>query len=138
METITAYEVAEQIARITYLAPGTMAEPLNGVVDHDKLAVLVDDMAERGWQGAPIVVDGDNAFTGSHRIAAAVKLWNEHAIDVQIPRVEITDLCELYDLNWDAILEDHEGSFYDAAASLRFALPREVVDYLGYDVDGAL
>lgn len=137
MDTITANQVAEHIAAITYAEPGSL-NPLHEVVDRDKFNHLVTDMADNDWVGAPLVVDGENAFTGAHRIAAAAKLWNEHGTAIEIPRVEISELCEMYGLDWADMVAEHDGDTYEAAAALRSELPREVVDYLGFDVDGAL
>lgn len=130
-------DVAEHIAAITSAEAGSL-NPLHAAVDRDKLNHLVADIDENGWQGAPLVVDGENAFTGAHRIAAAAKLWNEHSISVEIPRVEISDLCEMYGLDWAEMVEQYDGDTYEAASALRAELPSEVVDYLGFDVDGAL
>jgi hypothetical protein len=92
-------------------------------------------MATNGWQGAPIVADGENAFTGSHRIAAVARTLNEDGIEVEIPFIQISDLCDLYGIDWAALLDEH-GDTYEAAAELRTLLPAAVVAYLGYDVDG--
>lgn len=47
----------------------------NGVTDSQKLDALILDMWQCGWQGRPVIVadmgDYVQAFTGSHRIAAA-------------------------------------------------------------------
>ena len=126
---------AARIADITEVSHGGL-NPLHDVTDPAKVASLAADMAERGWQGPPLVVDGENALTGTHRIAAVRALRNTEGIRVAIPRVEIADLCAAYGLVW-AALRDQYGDSYWAAAALRDLLPREVVDYLGIDVDGA-
>jgi hypothetical protein len=112
--------------------------PLNDVTDSDKLATLTADLADRGWHGPPIVVDGETAYTGSHRLAAIAALWRSEGIRVGIPYVQISDLCDLHGVDWSALREEFGGDAYAAAAELRFLLPRPVVDWLGYDVDGAL
>lgn len=130
--------IAEQIATITDTARGSF-NTLHEVTDRAKVVTLAHDMIERGWQGAPIVVDSENAFTGVHRIAAVAYALREEGEEIETPFVEISDLCELYGVDWSALLlDEHDGDAYTAAAALRYALPREVVDYLGYDVDGAL
>lgn len=113
-------------------------DQLHEIYDPTKVAALMDSMEATGWQGVPIVVDGEQALTGSHRIAAVDRLWNREGIEVPIPRVEISDLCELYGIDWNTVRREYDGDTYQAAASLRTELPREVVDYLGFDVDGAL
>ena len=51
--------------------------PLHGVRDHDKVDHLVAEMKENGWRGRSLLVierESDYlAWTGSHRVAAAVK-----------------------------------------------------------------
>lgn len=129
---------AHQISAITETRSHGL-DPLHEPNNTAKVAELAASMKTNGWQGAPIVAAGEQALTGSHRIAAVSHLWNRDGIDVEIPRVEIADLCELYGLHWTTILMDeHDGDTYQAASALRELLPREVVGYLGYDVDGAL
>jgi len=121
-------------------ATGTFT-PLHGVTDPEKVAALAADMAERGWQGPPIVSEGGsggNAYTGVHRLAAVDHLWGE-GVEVEIEHVDIGDLCERYGVDWSSVLlDEYDGDSYRAAAALRHRLPREVVDYLGFDVDGTL
>jgi len=126
---------AARIAEITEVSHGGL-NPLHDVTDRAKVASLAADMAERGWQGPPLVVDGENALTGTHRIAAVRALRNTEGIRVAVPRVEIADLCAAYGLDWAALRDQHDGDSYWAAAALRDVLPPETVDYLGFDVDG--
>lgn len=55
--------------------------PLHDVRSKVSLQRLVDDMAENGWMGRPLLVvespKGFFAWTGSHRIAAAVEVGLE-------------------------------------------------------------
>lgn len=111
-------------------------DPPREVTDRAKLAALTADMATHGWRGAPIVVDGEQALTGSHRIAAVTALWNTEGMGIPIPRVEISELCEMVELDWLALVDEFTDR-YEAAAALQLLLPRDVVEYLGYDVDGA-
>ncbi|EWM19797.1 hypothetical protein KUTG_10101 [Kutzneria sp. 744] len=109
----------------------------NSVVDRDKYAALMSDMAERGWQGPPLLVDGENAFTGSHRIAAVSDLWNRERITVEIPYVQVADLCAEFDIDFDALVEDWvagSGDMLDLSDRLTELLPAEVVAYLGMDL----
>lgn len=112
--------------------------PLHEVTEPAKAAALAADMAQRGWQGAPLVVDcdGGNAFTGSHRIAAVAQLNNEHGIHVDIPYIEIGDLAERHGVDWAELVQDWCGHVYEAAIELREKLPAEVIAFLGYDVGG--
>jgi hypothetical protein len=129
---------AEQIATITDTTTGSF-NTLHEVTDRAKVVTLAHDMIANGWQGAPIVVDSENAFTGVHRIAAVAYALREDGEEIETLYVEISDLCELYGIDWTTLLlDEHDGDTYAAAAELRYQLPREVVDYLGFDVDGAL
>lgn len=114
--------VAEQIGQITETRSGGI-DPLHGVTDHAKLGELTAAMDEHGWQGAPILADGETALTGSHRIPAAHEAW------VDIPRVQAGDVCALFGADWDEI---KDGDTADVAyGRLLDALPTEVIAYLG-------
>lgn len=69
------------------------------VRDQAKLAELICSMERHGWQGAPLVADGDQLLTGSHRYPAAL------AAGITPEVVDIRDICP----EWDAIHAD-EGS----------------------------
>jgi hypothetical protein len=128
--------VAKRIDALAERATGIFNPPHN-VVDRTKHAALMRDMTERGWHGPPLLVDGENAFTGSHRIAAVAGLWNIEGIEVAIPFVEVADLCEEFDVGWDVVEEDHvagSGDMIDLSDRLAGLLPAEVVDYLGMDL----
>lgn len=134
--------VAEEIAELTYVTRSSF-DPPHGVTDPGKVVAIAGDMAVHGWRGAPIVVDGGDggwALTGTHRLAAVRHaLYEMDEAEVPVEYVEIGDLCRQYGIDWTALLlDEHDGDTYQAAAALRFLLPREVVDYLGFDVDGAI
>jgi ParB-like chromosome segregation protein Spo0J len=52
-------------------------EPLHGVRDQTLLNNLAAEMKQNGWQGRPLLVidreSGYSAWTGSHRISAAIE-----------------------------------------------------------------
>jgi ParB-like chromosome segregation protein Spo0J len=88
--------------------------PRHDVTDEDKADQLAADMAERGWQGAPLVVlrDYAQALTGVHRLAAAEKAG------IAVPAVDAEELLaacgidlwerretDLADLELDEVLE---------------------------------
>jgi len=122
--------IAEQIAEIAETRSGGL-DPMHEAIDADKLAELASAMEVHGWVGAPVVSHGEQALTGSHRMRAAREVG-----DVSVPRVDVSELCEAYGLDWDGVLGEHGDDWYWAAAALRDLLPREVVIYLGYDVNG--
>jgi len=103
--------------------------PPHDPTDLGKVERLAADMAARGWQGPPVVVDGDWALTGSHRIAAHMLLWDRDGIDVRIPRVQIGDLVTAAGWDWQADVADWDM----AIRELSLGLPADLVDYLGLD-----
>jgi len=58
--------------------PIERVNPLHEVRDEEKLASLTQKMQEHGWEGRPLLVepfeDGYQAWTGSHRLAAAKQI----------------------------------------------------------------
>lgn len=101
--------------------------PVHDVQDTAKYDTLVASMETDGWVGAPIVSDGDQAITGSHRYWAAL------ATDTAVPRITVADLCECFDIDWNALRADHFDTI-DAYIALAGELPADVVAYLGMDL----
>lgn len=140
MTTSVNPSVAAKIAAITYTTADTFTPP-HPVVDQGKVDTLAADMAVRGWHGPPIVIEGGpggTAYTGTHRLAAAIQARRDRDEWVEVPYIDIGELCEVYGIDWNELCDNFYDITYQAAAELRFMLPREVVDYLGFDVDGAL
>ena len=106
--------------------------PLHGVIDGAKVDRLEVDMLERGWGGPPVVADGEQAVTGSHRLAARKRAWSDHGADIEMPVVGISDLCEEFGIDW-VDLVDKEVYLYEAVVAVVDRLPTDVVDYLGMD-----
>lgn len=74
--------------------------PYHEVRDHKKVAQLMDAMKLRGWQGPPIVVEGDQALTGVHRLAA----WRALGFpDFDIPTIELHDVFTEAGLDMDKL-----------------------------------
>lgn len=100
--------------------------------DQDKVVALASSMREYGWIGAAVVVTGDQALTGSHRIAAA------DLADVDVPIIEIADLMAEHGQSWDELLADHDMGdgmgWYEAGRWLDHHLPAEVIAYYGLDL----
>lgn len=69
------------------------------VRNHGKVLVLAAHMLRDGWQGAPLVTDGEETLlTGTHRLAACRLLdqagYSEFR-DAAIPTIDIRDIfCE--------------------------------------------
>lgn len=131
----TAASIADLVDTTT-----SLFDPPHEVTDPDKHAALLADMRVRGWQGPPLVTtegEGGWSFTGAHRIAAVRDLWNDEGIEIEIPYVDIADLCQRYGIDWNALCEEHHDEHW-AATEVKRLLPHEVVDYLGFDVGGEL
>ena len=85
---------------------------VHGVTDQNKFNALVTSMKESGWVGRPVLVeehgDGYQAWTGSHRIAAAKKAG------VMVPVVVMdSNAIQQYLADNDA----EPGSLFDYGAS---------------------
>lgn len=115
-------------------------QPQHEAYDADRLASLTASMTERGWAGAPLVADRelreagqDRAYTGSHRLAA----WAIASDGAPVPCVWIEDIAASQGIDWDALMDEYEGSGYDAATELCYRLGSDVREAYGLDVGGA-
>ncbi|WP_040793306.1 ParB N-terminal domain-containing protein [Nocardia paucivorans] len=128
MHANVAPEILAQIEELTEISYcGCGFDPLDGIVDPDKVAALAASMRENGWCGAPIVVHGEQALTGTHRY------WAARETDTDIPRIQIEDVCDICDVDWAAHCE-WWTTRYDCYVRIAEELPREVVEYLGLDL----
>ncbi len=101
--------------------------PLHAVADQAKVEGIAASLESNGWQGAPLVVDGENLLTGVHRYAAAQSLdW----VDYEIPTIEISDIFAANGLDWAQMMEEENG---DLEYVLR-QLPQAVLDKYGIDI----
>lgn len=128
---------AATVDALTETATG-LPDPLHEPHDPAKVTELAADMTARGWHGPPLVVDGEQAVTGSHRIASLALLVNRDGIDVPTPRVQIADVFAAAGLDWAAHLAEHEAErgywqWYEAACAAGTVLPAELAEYLGLD-----
>lgn len=67
-------------------------EPLNYVTDRKKFDYLVEEFEEKGYNGRPIVIVGNAALTGSHRILAA----REAGIDIPTVDAKVNEENPLF------------------------------------------
>lgn len=133
MQTVSVVDRVDTLAQHA----GGLFNPPHNVVDRGKRAALMRDMAERGWRGPPLLVNDENALTGSHRIAAVAELRNSKGLHVPIRHVEVADLCAEFDIDRAALVERwvaDSGDLVDLVARLIELLPAAVVDYLGMDL----
>lgn len=126
--------VTEKIIKdLTYPSSG-LPNPLHSSVARRKLTELTASMVAEGWVGGPTVVhDNEWVLTGSHRIQAAADAWNEHGIEVLIPRVDVEAVCDRYGIDWLALVADkaqisETEAAYEAARELDRLLPAEAVE----------
>ncbi|WP_280389780.1 hypothetical protein [Nocardia wallacei] len=108
-------------------------DPIHGVQDQAKYQRIMADLRENGWRGAPLVVDDTQALTGSHRFWAVHNLLHDEGIEIEIPRIDIADLCALFDVDWLAHRERFDD-WIDAYIDIAEELPADVVAYLGMDM----
>jgi hypothetical protein len=109
-------------------------EALHEVRDEAKVSELAASIAAAGWQGAPLVADGEQLLTGTHRYAAA-KLVG--LADDEIPTLDVRDLFASVDLDFDATwteAEDIYGDWYQAMVYALGQLPTTTRDEYGIDV----
>ncbi|MGV9679094.1 hypothetical protein ACWDSJ_27750 [Nocardia sp. NPDC003482] len=130
---------APHIAVIDRLTETTMSglQPVHDATDTDKVRALAEDMRENGWRGAPLVAEGEQCLTGSHRLEAVRSLSRE-GVDIPIPRIQVDDLCEAFGADWQALKDEYDlqqgWGVVEAGRHLDEVLPPEVMEYLGLDL----
>jgi hypothetical protein len=83
-------------------------EPYHGVHDEDKLAALVASLLANGWQGVPVVADGDCLMTGSHRWHAVKQIERMHEIDTPEVLLHVVDIRDIYP-EFDDLMDDFDN-----------------------------
>lgn len=63
-------------------------EPINDV-DHEKVNAIAASMQKDGWTGDPLVVTGEQALTGSHRLHGA---WKANLPKIPVVEVDQDDI----------------------------------------------
>lgn len=102
-------------------------QPYHEAHDEAKVEALMESMAASGWQGRPVVVEGTQALTGAHRLAAWRRLHEDHN---GVPTVSVADVFAAADLDWTEAMEDAGYDVADAMARL----PDAVRDEYGIDI----
>ncbi len=75
---------------------------LHEVTDKAKTRRLATAMERDGWQGSPLVADGDQLITGVHRYYAWTRLLDR--LESEIPIIDIRDVFEADGLDYDALM----------------------------------
>jgi ParB-like chromosome segregation protein Spo0J len=105
--------------------------PPHGVRDQAKLDTLVEGMRAGGWTGRPLLVerrgDGYQAWTGSHRIAAARKI--SHAMEVPVVVID-ADKMEAAGVDLSGLTDDE-----DKLAALIEAGDTEAADLMRREIE---
>lgn len=120
----------QEIARIAE-ASTTAYTPMHEVTDPAKVLEIAADMAAHGWRGAPLLVDGDDALTGTHRLAAIRHLWGEQGLEVAALVVTVDEVLDVAGLD-RSDLECCDDA-YERTQFLAEVLPSEMTVYLGLD-----
>lgn len=105
------------------------------VTDPTKVAHLIADIATYGWQGAPLVADGEMLLTGVHRSAALKELGWSRA-DIGEVTIDIRDIFAANGLDYDALREEEGCNDEDFEVSLPWVinhLPQAVIDRYGIE-----
>lgn len=113
--------------------------PPHEVQDGAKLAAITGSMERDGWRGAPLIADprGEQAYTGSHRIAAWEDARYADAMAGQgMPYVCLDDLAAACGIDWQSFLGERLDQD-DAAAALAYAIPADIREAYGFDFGGA-
>jgi len=101
-------------------------EPYHEVRDSVKFDALCEAIEQHGWQGAPLVADGECLLTGSHRYAAC------KAVEV---KPEVVDIRDIYP-EWEEVIADWgnptwgEGMYAQAVMSL----PEGILEQYGIEM----
>lgn len=84
--------------------------PINEV-DNEKVTEIANSIKKNGWVGCPILVFNDSLLTGSHRLAALKKLYEELDFDeleeMNFYNMEVAeDVSDIVDENYDEAVEE--------------------------------
>ena len=112
-------------------------EPLHEVTDQAKVNALAKAIERDGWQGAPLVADGDQLLTGVHRYAALRQLeWGMAQIDEVT--IDIRDIFAEADLDFeaevDAVISQYSDPIVAVIDTLRL-LSHDVRERYGIDCE---
>jgi len=107
-------------------------QALHEIRDTAKVIVLAAHIQRHGWQGAPLVVDGDQLLTGTHRYAACRLLG---MADYEIPTIAISDVFAEAALDFAALVEENDmGDWYQTMVYTLACLDDSTRDAYGIDI----
>lgn len=107
-------------------------ESLHEVTDTGKVDALVSAIERNGWQGAPMVADGEQLITGVHRYAAMRRLGYA---DSDMAIVDVRDLFAAGGLDYDALMANNDADldWWEALLATLAELSTAVRDEYGID-----
>jgi len=108
-------------------------DTLHEVTDKAKVKRLAADIEANGWQGAPMVADGDLLITGVHRYAALRELGMVAEVDDYI--IDIRDLVEDYDAKIEELTTEDEMEWYEALIAIIGDMDKGTAEQYGLDAD---
>lgn len=79
-------------------------EPPNAADDYFKVQQLRESMETKGWDGPPLVVHGEKALNGAHRLAAARQVGLSSIPTITIQEAANTIGADLSDYKRDGCL----------------------------------
>jgi hypothetical protein len=96
----------------------------------EKINDIARSMMDNGWIGTPVVVWGEQAYTGAHRIAAA------EIAEVEVPTICLTELFDEAGLDMDEALwmYGHPTADDVQMAMVIGQLPANIIDKYGIDI----
>lgn len=106
----------------TEMISPTLIQPPHGVAPSPKLGNLIESMVLNGWTGRPLLLVNGDAWTGSHRLAAAVAAGLEAVpcFAVEVPAAVFDEFGPVTDDDDRvALLEYALGSSAEAAQLMR-------------------
>lgn len=98
---------------------------------NDHLTEIVNSIKANGWQGLPLLANGDQLYNGCHRAVACEIIGVEpevHQIDVKIGRGE----NEYIDMLWEAV--DCSADAGDLYRSLCDLLDEDAIDSYSVEI----
>jgi len=103
--------------------------------DRAKTERIKKSMEKNGWQGVPLVRDGEQLLTGTHRYLAAQELgWG----DSDIPMIDLETLYRDAGLDMAELHSEHDSPTIDEWCEwvgFLSELPESVRDNYGIDVE---
>lgn len=109
--------------------------------DEAKLQRLMDSIQANGWQGAPLVADGEQLLNGAHRYEALYRLNLTSMTDDPEVCIDIREIVEDWDeqmkvkLGYDEETDCWGDGYWEAVADIIWELDDEIREHYGLDLE---